>query len=803
MRICKRPIAIILAMIMFLLVPFSPLSQYFTASASTASQKLFEINPSQIDPGESTNITIRVLWQYTQRADVYLKDGSGNIIRTIRTNQMINGYAGVLGPDDLPTYYEHPLEPTEITWNSGSLEEGRYYIVVTPQSERFRYDESKGILGVGEEASGYGSSELFVDPDLDNGEFRFHGPSESGEDKNKRVDREDYKETVFIDTQSVKLNIDGKSYDASVDSSTWSFTLPEALKAYKIVDVTGEKINKVTREKETREAYTVTDTDSEGHTSSHTEYRWIHETNYEDRTIPLDSITLADYVVKDQDLIDIISNIYFGNVNHISDIRSDNKVGSTWVPKDSNHVLVLNTPGIFYNEDSVNKEILTYQSEKYGQYTVDPINIMTGNYLYRHSDIKISGGFPVELSRWYNARDNYNGLLGRNWHTSFEYRLWEKPDYVEVIYPDGTRTKFNSSGGVYTPAEAGIYDKLVKENGVFKLISKDKTQYTFNDAGQIKEIKDSNGNVSKFIYNGDFLCEVRSDSGYIIIDYTNRGLIRQVRDNTGRVVKYNYNSSNQLTSFTYPDGESVLYEYDSESRITKVTSPDREACLANQYDSEGRVVLQTFPDGSTMSFDYDLANRKTTVTERDMSVAIYSYDDQFRVTQIDHADGTEIFTYNAQNELASYTDKRGSVEEYQYDTNGNVVELSKDGDKTFYTYTENNKVKSVTDSLGNTQTFDYDTKGNLIKQTDARGNFTEYAYDSKGQVVQVTKSDGSITSLAYDSRGNVSSVTDGRGFTESYQYDELNRITAVTDKDGNVTSYEYNEDDDIIKGNLL
>lgn len=172
MKKYQRITAWFLAVIMLLLVPLSPLGQYFTAYAS--GEKQFEIDPNRIDPHDNSSITINILWQYTQAADVYATDSSGNKIATIASNKMINGYDGdieVNGDSYNPTHEHQKSDSTPVTWNNVNLDKGIYYIVAEPRLSVFKIFTDRAVLAVGDAASGNGSSEVFVDPNLSSGKF--------------------------------------------------------------------------------------------------------------------------------------------------------------------------------------------------------------------------------------------------------------------------------------------------------------------------------------------------------------------------------------------------------------------------------------------------------------------------------------------------------------------------------------------------------------------------------------------------------------------------------------------------------
>ncbi|MGN1151964.1 MAG: DUF6531 domain-containing protein, partial [Lachnospiraceae bacterium] len=48
-------------------------------------------------------------------------------------------------------------------------------------------------------------------------------------------------------------------------------------------------------------------------------------------------------------------------------------------------------------------------------FSTDPVNLSTGNFVYRKPDLVIEGRMPIRFTRYYNALDRHRGVLGRNW----------------------------------------------------------------------------------------------------------------------------------------------------------------------------------------------------------------------------------------------------------------------------------------------------------------------------------------------------------------------------------------------------
>lgn len=99
---------------------------------------------------------------------------------------------------------------------------------------------------------------------------------------------------------------------------------------------------------------------------------------------------------------------------------------------------------------------------------------------------------------------------------------------------------------------------------------------------------------------------------WISLSYGNGPAIAEIADSRGRTVHYGYNNLGQLTSVTYPSGETYYYEFDGTQRLlTFSVAPDAKTAprvmLRNAYD-HGRLVKQTLAGGRVYTYSYSSAN---------------------------------------------------------------------------------------------------------------------------------------------------------------------------------------------------
>lgn len=101
------------------------------------------------------------------------------------------------------------------------------------------------------------------------------------------------------------------------------------------------------------------------------------------------------------------------------------------------------------------------------------------------------------------------------------------------------------------------------------------------------------------------------NKNWISLSYGKGPAIAEIADSRGRSVHYGYNKLGQLTSVTYPSGETYYYQSDSAQRLlTFSVAPDAKTVpspiLRNEYD-HGRLVKQTLAGGRVYTYRYSAA----------------------------------------------------------------------------------------------------------------------------------------------------------------------------------------------------
>jgi RHS repeat-associated protein len=466
----------------------------------------------------------------------------------------------------------------------------------------------------------------------------------------------------------------------------------------------------------------------------------------------------------------------------------------------------------------------------------EPVDLATGLFTLRKTDLFIPDIMPIELTRVYRSGDDNVYRFGPGMTHLYAMFLWSAHQYTELdlIQPDGAKVHYVrvSAGEGFTDAvfehtatPTRFYKSRVTWNGDgWDLTLRDGTTYVFGANAPLQAIRDRNGNqITLTRTNGQQgnITRVTSPSGrYIDITYNTKPEtdITQVTDNLGRTVQYGYDGDGQLKTVTDPNGGVTTYTYQPHPnpgdpvthRMVKIKDARGIDFIANTYNTVGKVTQQVQADTPTGAFAYKFAytfDANGRVTETDMTnprgiVRQVLVNADGYVTSDRRAVGLpeeQLTTFDrlpTGDLVSSMTDALGRTTAFTYDAMGNVLTSTRlAGTPNAVTTTRTyepafNQLASITDPLGHTTTFSYDAHGNRTGVTDALGHTTTTTFNSAGEPITVTDPLGNQTQLTYDG-GDLVAVSDPLGHTMHRFLDTVGRLVATVDPLGRQTRYVY------------
>ena len=459
------------------------------------------------------------------------------------------------------------------------------------------------------------------------------------------------------------------------------------------------------------------------------------------------------------------------------------------------------------------------------------VNSYTGSLFYQRTDLSVPGRLPMNLAFTYNSADRATDLgYGFGWTFALGRYYILNDSGVVFVNGDGRKDQYKVKEGKYL-APKGIFDQVsVGGSGHFLLVTKDGTQYAFDDPSHKKltGITDKNGNKLQLSYSAGQPSAIADGSGRtIILTWTDSRLTELRADfgGTVRKVQFTYNADGTLASVKDPGGNTIAYSYIRGRLMGGLVDANGNQTTI-LYNTIGAVIKFVSCE-SEKSISYNTAEFKTYATDINNDktyVTVYAFDQQGNlINKSGNCCGYNVsYHYDDDNNINQITDANGNKATYAYDNRGNLLsQTDAQGHSISYTWEPvYNQVTSVTDKNGNKTSYGYDAKGNLLKIekplnstfsytyeangdikdfTDARGNKTIYQYDAYGFLTTITDAAGNISSvLAHDTWGNLRSWKDARNNTKTYSYDVLNQMVSVTDALQHTTRYSYDGNGNVL-----
>jgi RHS repeat-associated protein len=374
--------------------------------------------------------------------------------------------------------------------------------------------------------------------------------------------------------------------------------------------------------------------------------------------------------------------------------------------------------------------------------------------------------------------------------------------------------------------DAGQLLKVIKAygqttaNGLPQL-QQDYVTYTYTDNGKQKTLKDANGNLTTYTYDGfdrlaawafpsktvtgssaactiGTIAEAADGFGNTVASpsetraagddcekyaYDRNGNRAKLMKRDGNVIRYAFDALNRNTIKDIPGGTAtdVYYGYDLRGLQTfaRFVSSTSGAGITNVYDGFGELTSTTNNMGATartLAYAYDADGNRSQLTYPDSAFFTYVYDGLDRLTTIKEAGATAIAStiFDAQGRVGSQT--RGAV-------------------TTTLVYDAVSRPQSWTDDLAGTasdvtSTFAYNPANQIVTKTRSNDAYAFSNYVSVSRPYAVNGLNQYATagsaSFTYDANGNL--IGDG---SNSYGYDFENRLTSATIAGAGAVAIKY------------
>jgi RHS repeat-associated protein len=487
-------------------------------------------------------------------------------------------------------------------------------------------------------------------------------------------------------------------------------------------------------------------------------------------------------------------------------------------------------------------------------FSPDPVNLATGNYISDHVDLRIAGrGMDFVFRRFYNS-GAYNpqstspmdalGSLGYSWRHSYEVSVSARDDLGSrtVHWEDGHLDVYQLNGGAFSPA-VSVYDTLVENaDGSVTVTTKHQIRYNFDSSGRLTSIQDRNDNIVNITYDAPGAAgkvDYVTDTVGRVIDfqYNADGRLVALVDPIGRRVEFDFDANQDLVAVRDARAKQTSYTYDALHQMLTGTDPLSHVFVRNEYgtiDPYTRAVVDQWDVlNQHTHIDYNFTTHVTQlfdplcVTDAMRLPEINEHDARLRlVKRTDPAGNFESFEY-VDAGLSKHTDKRLQSTTFTYDVRGNRTDiLDAENQHTNFTYTPLNDPEIITGPSGIKKRYTFDAKGNASTITfpyidtlpveryrtsltytaagqpetitDALNHSTTLHYDGEGNMDKVTNADNKDTTRSFDGVGRELSVTDALSHTTSKTWTPNDKIATTSDALLNLSSLEYDDNDNLI-----
>jgi RHS repeat-associated protein len=388
----------------------------------------------------------------------------------------------------------------------------------------------------------------------------------------------------------------------------------------------------------------------------------------------------------------------------------------------------------------------------------------------------------------------------------------------------------------YTDAAGASYQYSYDQNGnLTQTVNPlgQTVQTTYGPLSKLTSFTDAAGNTTHYSYNsaGNLLSITYPDATQQSFHYDPLGNMTDTIEQNGDPVSYQYNAQGLVALQTFADGSSQSFTYDAHGNLLTAKTFDSGGTLTGTttltYNSANELTSITYPNGQSLTFSYNTTTgQRAKSVDQDGFAVNYVYDSLGRLSALTDGSGNLIvqYTYNKLGQLSQKQNGNSTYTTYGYDAAGDLISevnyANSSGttvNSSFtYTYDLLGDVTSVTDAGGNVTTYGYDATGQLTSVALPGGQTITYVYNAAGDRTEVinngtptsyaSNADNEITQVGsatytYDANGNLHTITDSSG-TTTYTYNDLNQLVSIAAPDGTTTTFQYSPLDYLVGSNV-
>jgi RHS repeat-associated protein len=491
-----------------------------------------------------------------------------------------------------------------------------------------------------------------------------------------------------------------------------------------------------------------------------------------------------------------------------------------------------------YDPNTSQRIRIIYPSGSCTDYTYDSLGNVTGVYRKADPNLPNDNNNPNVIGTLYTYDANFvdkirtvTNAMGNV--TAFDYNsttgLLEKITYPIVSTPQGDIIPvqyytYNIYGQIETvTGPDGMVTKLVyydtsisdpNYGRLWKTIEDFNTtdglnlttEYKYDILGQIYEIKDPNGNATKFEYNSlNKLAKTITPApfNYVkVFSYDENGSMSRIereKTDANQITQFSYNILNKIETVTNPLGYQTVYGYNKNGEPNIVTDAELNS-TKKEYNERGLLTKVIDANGGVTEYSYTLNGQLAQIEDANGNVTKYGYDGFDRPIYITYPNNTnEVFTYDKNSNITSKKNRAGQTIYYEYDKLDRRIVKNRPGEPDIIIrYDVAGRIYDVNDNTNITR-YSRDRIGRVIDINDPQNRLVGYEYDDLGRRTKLVYPDDSNVTYEYDALSRLKRVKYNGSTIAEYEYDELSRRTLLTLGNDANTVYQYDLGDRLTK----
>lgn len=489
----------------------------------------------------------------------------------------------------------------------------------------------------------------------------------------------------------------------------------------------------------------------------------------------------------------------YPGTEHTYAVRAKNKYG--YSPYSRRRKIWTET-GIKNNRPRL-KRRRTYPDGRKVYRALDPVNALTGAFVWNHTFLADYGKDALDLTLYYDSADHVDHVgLGAGWTHTFGYTLQREEDYYYFTTPSGEGVSFHSvEDRVSLPsvdAEQG-FTLEIGENGDHIVKEPDGTVYTFDSEMCLAGISENGQEICRFVKDetGHITGAEGRHGGRLTFTYTD-GMLTGAADAMGKQAVF-VQEAGCLTQAGI-GSDRMRFGYDEDRLLVSVGDFAGNPYLRNEYDDAGRIISQNLAGRGTAAVSYDEQLRVTTFTDESGHETKYYYDENGHIIKTENAGSSTENLYNTNGQIIQEKDALGAITRMEYDSAGRMNRITyPDGTSEQTVYNDRNLPTQMTGRDGTESLFTYDEYGRLTAAQNERGYACSYAYDEKDNLTSYTDREGNVWTYTYDENDHLSAVQDPQGNAYTYTHDAIGRLLSAATPAGDTVSYEYAQSGELLR----